>query len=74
MDTIDMGAVLGAGFLLTLVKLVVAFVVAFGLLRALDRLCDFDFKEWLNNANHPAIGIYLGCRILAIAIVLTNLS
>jgi hypothetical protein len=39
-------------------------------LKYLDQVSSFDFSKWLNTADDTALGIYFGCRILGVAIVI----
>jgi hypothetical protein len=39
-----------------------------GILRHLDKIIDFNFKEWIANADDNAKATYLAARILAISI------
>ena len=60
-------AVIGSGFLSRLLVASVAFFCAWAVLRLLDLATGFDFKRWVSDEkNGHAVGVYLGCRILAV--------
>tara|TARA_A100000171_G_scaffold6710_2_gene5237 strand:+ start:40077 stop:40316 length:240 start_codon:yes stop_codon:yes gene_type:complete len=46
-----------------------AFLLSRWMLKRLDLRIDFNFKEWISNADDNAVSNYLGYRILAVCIL-----
>lgn len=57
------------GFMLKLASALIAFLIARLALRNLDKAAGFDFKEWINNADDHAKGMYFGARIIAVCLL-----
>lgn len=66
-----MNEVIATSTILNLFWAVVAIVFMRGLLRYFDKQIGFDFAEWLNNAEDMGKAVYLGARIIAVAIVVS---
>lgn len=65
----DIGIIL-SGFIIKLLLAVIGVVAGRSVLKRMDAWADFDFKEWINNANDNAKAQYLGYRILAVFILM----
>jgi hypothetical protein len=73
----SMTDVMAVSTLVTLIHATLAIGIGFVMLRLLDKSLAFSVKEWITDAkatgHHMAIAVYLGCRILAIYILLSQL-
>lgn len=66
-----MNEVIATSTILNLFWAVAAIVFMRGLLWHFDKKIGFDFAEWLNNADDMGKSVYLGARIIAVAIVVS---
>ena len=64
LDTVMMSSGMTIGFA------IIAIIIGFAMLRAMDKAVGFKVKQWLDNAedrgNDTAIGIYLAGRFIAV--------
>lgn len=66
--SLELLPVMFIGFMFKLLMAAVGYHAMRAILRQLDERLKFDFKEWLHNADDLSKGIYLGLRVLSIAI------
>lgn len=65
-----LGTIFGLGFLANFLKGLLAFVFIWVFVRLADRAMGINMNEKINNLEGTGLGMYLGLRLVAVALIL----
>lgn len=65
-----LGVIFGLGFFADLLKALIAFASSWGFIRIADRSMGINMNEKIEELTGTGLGMYLGLRFLAVALIL----